>query len=158
RHLRGSRRPYYGDNNRQYPRGCGDPAQRVLHALLRYLSHNGKPFSDAAHSHARALVLLPSRIINAIPGYPASKREVRIKLSRECLAWRSLHPQFALRRYISLKVEGERRELRDTVANGQRRRDPIVRALSVGTRSAYLLHEIPLVSPIKGGRSVGRRS
>src|SRR5215469_1566605 len=72
---------------------------------------------------------LPGCIIDAIPAHPASEHIIGIYLSNECLAGRSLHPQFALRCYISLKVQIERREPRNPVTNSQNRCNPIIGAL-----------------------------
>ena len=69
---------------------------------------------------------LPGCVIDAIPGHPASEHIIGIYLSHECLARRGLHPQFALRRYISLKVEIERREPRHAVVDDQNRCHPII--------------------------------
>src|SRR5215469_853579 len=109
---------------------------------------------------------LPGCVIDAIPGHPASEHVIGIYLSDECLARWGLHPQFALRRYISLKAKIERREPRSAVVDGQNRCHPIIWALR--PRRAYVLGKTALVGSIeeygracgllaRGSHSCGRR-
>ena len=70
---------------------------------------------------ARCPFPLPSCVIDAPPGRLAHEHILGIYVSRECLARRALHRYVALRSYISLIRDVERRELSNTVVDRQSR-------------------------------------
>jgi hypothetical protein len=65
-------------------------------------------------------------------------------MSLKRLAALALHHQLALRRYVPLKRQIERIEPRDTIPDGQGRRDPDIWALRSGAPDA--LHETASVA------------
>ena len=62
-------------------------------------------------------------------------------MSLKRLAALALHHQLALRRYVPLKRQIERSEVRDAIADGQRRRDPDIWALRRGGPGGDALDE-----------------
>jgi hypothetical protein len=79
-------------------------------------------------------------------------------MSLKRLAALALHHQLALRRYVPLKRQIERSEVRDAIADGQRRRDPDIWALRRGGPGGDALDETASIRPIEESRRVGRRS
>jgi hypothetical protein len=70
-------------------------------------------------------------------------------MSLKRLAALALHNQLALRRYVPLKRQIERIEPRDTIPDGQGRRDPDIWALRSGAPGSDALHETASVRPIE---------
>ena len=75
-------------------------------------------------------------------------------MSLKRLAALALHHQLALRRYVPLKRQIERIESRDTIADGQSRRDPDIWALRSGAPGGDALNETASVRPIEESRRV----
>ena len=93
---------------------------------------------------------LPLSVIDASPGRLACEHILGIYVSHECLARRALHRHVALRSYISLIRDVERREPRDTIVDGQRRSDREIWASR--SRGAQVLRETANVGSIEESR------
>jgi len=105
------------------PEALGAEAQS---SIKNYHCVNGPSGSPSRASGARlwpprCSFPLPGSVIDAPPGRLASEHILGIYVSRECLARRALHRHVALRGYISLIRDVERREPRDTIVDGQSR-------------------------------------
>ena len=98
---------------------------------------------------------LPACVIDAPPSRVASEHILGIYVSRECLARRALHRYVALRSYISLIRDVERRELSNTVVDRQSRCHGEIWASRSG--SALVLGETANVGSIVVSRRRGRR-
>ena len=89
---------------------------------------------------------LPGSVIDAPPGRLGSEHIIGIYVPRECLPRRALHRHVALRSYISLIRDVERRELRNTVVDRQSRCNREIGAPR--SRGALVLRETTNVGSI----------
>ena len=99
---------------------------------------------------------LPACVIDAASGRLACEHILGIYVSHECLARRRLHSHVALRSYVSLIREVERRELRNTVADRQSRCHREIWASR--SRGTHVLGETTNVGSIVVSRRSDRRS
>jgi hypothetical protein len=128
-------------------------------------SHNHHRKYDVAASakptrsrilYPRALISCPSCVVYAISGHATFEHIIGIDMSLKRLAAPALHHDHALRSYVPLKCQIERIEPRDTIANGQSRRDPDIWTLRSGASGSDAIPARepppPGVAPMVEGR------